>query len=49
MAVEAVFGDDRADVAVELDFLFGRERSGGYEEGQESQEGLTHGEGIGMN
>jgi hypothetical protein len=44
VAVEAVFRDDRTDVAVELDLLFGRE-GGGYEEGQERQEGLTHGKG----
>jgi hypothetical protein len=46
--VETVFGDDRADVAVELHGFFGRE-GGGQEEGQERQEGLTHGEGVGMN
>ena len=48
VAVEAVFGDDRSDVAVELDLLFGREGSG-RKEGQERQEGLTHGEGDGLN
>jgi hypothetical protein len=48
VAVEAVFGDDRTDVAVELDFLFGRE-GGGDEEGQERQEGLTHWEGGVLN
>jgi hypothetical protein len=46
--VETVFGDDRTDVAVELHGFFGR-AGGGKEEGQESQEGLTHGEGVGMN
>ena len=45
VAVEAVFGHDRADVAVELDLLFGRE-GGGREKRQERQEGLTHGEGC---
>jgi hypothetical protein len=45
VTVEAVVGDDRADIAIELDLLLGRE-GGGYEEGQERQEGLTHGEGV---
>ena len=44
VAVEAVFRDDRPDIAVELDLLIGRE-GGGYEEGQERQEVLTHGKG----
>ena len=45
VAVEAVVGDHRADVAIELDFLIGR-KGNGYEEGQECQEGLRHGLGV---
>ena len=45
MAVETVVGDNRADIAVELN-LIGCREGGGYEEGQERQEGLSHGEGV---
>ena len=44
VAVEAVVREHRTDIAVELHGFFGRV-GGGQEEGQERQEGLTHGEG----
>ena len=43
VAMEAVVRQEGADVAIELHLFVGRE-GGGDEEGQERQEGLTHGE-----